>query len=297
MKLITYNDKQGGGTRVGAVVDQRDVFDLGDIAPDMISLLEGGDDALGKAAEVVASGRAAATLADVELLAPIPWPRKLLALAGNYQEHLAECGWDEKEKDLAAPFVFMKPGTTVLPPGGTILQTRMTDQLDHEVELGVVIGKDAKRVSTDEAPAHIAGYTVTNDISSRRILGYPEDRQVNERTKFFDWLIGKWQDTACPMGPWIVTRDELGDGSGLDLKLTVNGDIRQESSTSAMIYNAAEIVSFISQFLTLQPGDVICTGTPHGVGLGSGRYLEPGDKLVATIAGIGDLCNDIGQEA
>jgi 2-keto-4-pentenoate hydratase/2-oxohepta-3-ene-1,7-dioic acid hydratase in catechol pathway len=193
------------------------------------------------------------------------------------------------------PFLFMKPNSTTLPPGGVIRRSKMTDQLDWELELGVVIGQPAKRVPVERALDAVAGYTITNDISSRRLLHGGEAKDQDWQ-RFFDWLVGKWQDTSLPMGPCLVTKDEIPDPQNLRLTLTVNGVVKQDGNTSQMIHSVGEIVAFASQFLTLQPGDVLCTGTPAGVGKARGEFLQPGDKIVSRIEGIGEITNTVEDE-
>jgi 2-keto-4-pentenoate hydratase/2-oxohepta-3-ene-1,7-dioic acid hydratase in catechol pathway len=293
MKLATFVSGNQE-PRVGGVADDK-VHDLGSIADGMVAFLEGGRAALDQARLIVEKGsNVAGSLSDVTLKAPIPWPPKIIALAGNYQKHIVEGGGQEKDKATATPQLFMKPGTTVLDPGGTILHSRMTDQMDHEVELGVVIGKKAKYVSIEESLDHVAGYTVTIDVSSRRLIDMGDNRNLGPAEKFFDWLTGKWADTALPMGPWITTRDEIPDPQALNMKLSVNGTVKQDGSTSEMIHPVKYIVSFVSKFLTLQPGDIICTGTPHGVGSARGEFLKPGDEVVTSIESIGEIRNTVG---
>jgi len=292
MRLITYQ-RSGGAPAIGAVQNDQ-VHDLSDIAPTMETFLAQGDAGLAKARARLSS-RPACTLDEVRLLAPLLDPPKILCLAGNYQKHVLEAGRAAKEKSRVTPFLFMKPATTILGPGGVIRRSRMTDQLDWELELGVVIGKPAKNVSPEHALDAVAGYTVANDISSRRLLHGGEVKDQDWQ-KFFDWLVGKWQDTSLPMGPWIVTKDEIPDPQRLKLRLSVNGAVKQDSTTAGMIHGVAEIVAFASQFLSLQPGDVILTGTPAGVGKARGEFLKPGDTVVSSIEGIGEITNVVESE-
>jgi 2-keto-4-pentenoate hydratase/2-oxohepta-3-ene-1,7-dioic acid hydratase in catechol pathway len=293
MRLITYR-LPGKAPAIGALHDNS-VFDLTSIAPTLNQFLAAGESALASARKRL-SGTPSHKLAEIELLAPLPNPPKILCLAGNYQAHVTETGRKAKEKSRVTPFLFMKPATTVLPPGGVIRRSRMTDQLDWELELGVVIGKTAKNIPVESALDCIAGYTVTNDISSRRLLHGGEVKDQDWQ-KFYDWLVGKWQDTSLPMGPCLVTKDEIPDPQNLRLTLKVNDVVKQDGITSQMIHSVAEIIAFASQFLTLQPGDIILTGTPAGVGKARGEFLKPGDKVVSAIERIGEITNTVEQES
>jgi 2-keto-4-pentenoate hydratase/2-oxohepta-3-ene-1,7-dioic acid hydratase in catechol pathway len=158
-----------------------------------------------------------------------------------------------------------------------------------------VIGRHCKNVDEADALQFVAGYTVVNDITDRKFTPNPS-RKARERDKFFDWLHGKWHDTFCPMGPCIVSADSIRDPQSLDIGLTVNGGEKQNSNTSQMVYSVAAVVSFLSRFVTLEPGDIISTGTPSGVGSATGTYLRQGDVVRATIAGIGTLENPVEAE-
>ena len=193
-------------------------------------------------------------------------------------------------KTERSPWLFMKPATTVIgPEQPVILPTHLSDQIDWECELGVVIGAVARAVPAERALDYVAGYTVFNDISARRINHPPGYHQRSDRDRFHDWLHGKWFDTFGPMGPCLVTRDEIPDPQKLQLELRLNGEVQQHASTANMIYGVAELIAFISGFLTLEPGDLISTGTPSGVGHAKGRFLRAGDVLEAEILGIGML--------
>ncbi len=236
-------------------------------------------------------------LGDVRLLTPIGSPRKILLLAGNYAAHVVERGGSVAEREETFPYVFMKPPTTTLShPGDTVLIPRGSpDHVDWECELGVVIGRRCRGVSEAEALDHVAGYTVINDITDRKFQPNP-GRKPRERDKFFDWLHGKWHDTFCPVGPCILSADAVADPQTFPLRLTVNGEVKQSATTGQMVFPVAAIVSFISQFVTLEPGDLIATGTPSGVGSATGTYLKPGDVVRASVGGIGTLENPIGSE-
>lgn len=247
--------------------------------------------------DLVARSELAIDLQDVQLLVPIASPPKLLFLAGNYAKHIAERGGTAAERQETFPYVFSKPpSTTLTHPGEPILIPRISpDHIDWECELGVVMGRHCRSVSEQEALGYVAGYTVVNDISDRKFQPNPT-RTPRERDKFFDWLHGKWHDTFCPMGPCIVSADAVKNPQNLSIKLTVNGQIKQDGTTADMVFPVASIISFISQFVTLEPGDVIATGTPAGVGSASGTFLKPGDLVRATILPVGTLENPVEAE-
>jgi 2-keto-4-pentenoate hydratase/2-oxohepta-3-ene-1,7-dioic acid hydratase in catechol pathway len=237
-------------------------------------------------------------LEDVQLLVPIANPPKLLFLAGNYAKHVTERGGTVVERQETFPYVFMKPpSSTLTSPGDPIVIPRVSPhQIDWECELGVIIGRHCRGVSESEALKCVAGYTVVNDISDRAFKPNP-GRKPRKRDKFFDWMHGKWHDTFCPMGPCILSACAVRDPQAMPLKLTVNGQIKQESTTAEMVFPVAAIIAFLSQFVTLEPGDVIATGTPSGVGSATGSFLKPGDIVRATIAPIGTLENPVEGEA
>jgi 2-keto-4-pentenoate hydratase/2-oxohepta-3-ene-1,7-dioic acid hydratase in catechol pathway len=191
----------------------------------------------------------------------------------------------------------MKPPTTTLnDPGGTIRIPRVSpDHIDYEAELGVVIGRRCRDVEEADALDYVAGYTIVNDITDRKYMPNP-GRKPRERDKFFDWLHGKWHDTFCPVGPCLLSTDAVPDPQALPIRLTVNGETKQDGSTGQMIFPVAAVISFISRFVTLEPGDLISTGTPSGVGSSTGVYLKPGDVVVAEIGGIGRLENPVEAE-
>jgi 2-keto-4-pentenoate hydratase/2-oxohepta-3-ene-1,7-dioic acid hydratase in catechol pathway len=247
--------------------------------------------------DVIAREELTVPIEDVQLLVPIAHPPKLLLLAGNYAKHVAERGGTAAERRETFPHVFMKPPSTALThPGEPIVIPRVSpDHIDWECELGTVIGRHCRGIAEAEALSCVAGYTVINDISDRDFKPNPH-RKPRERDKFFDWMHGKWHDTFCPMGPCILSADVVPDPQSLPLKLTVNGQIKQEATTGEMIFPVAAVISFLSQFITLEPGDVIATGTPSGVGSATGTFLKPGDLVRATIAPIGMLENPVEAE-
>ena len=244
--------------------------------------------------DIIRREELAIAIDDVRLLVPIKSPCKLLLLAGNYAAHVAERGGIAAERSETFPYVFMKPpSTTLTHPGEPVIIPRISpDHVDWECELGVIIGRRCRRVEEAEALDYVAGYTVVNDISDRKFQPNP-GRKPRERDRFFDWLHGKWHDSFCPMGPCVLTADSVEDPQDFSVRLTVNGEVKQNASTAQMVFPVAAIVSFLSQFVTLEPGDIISTGTPSGVGSSTGTYLKPGDILRASISGIGTLENPV----
>ena len=238
----------------------------------------------------LASSTAKSSVAPVEakLAAPLLYPGKVLCAGANYYDHMAEMGFPGVKKETQRLFFFFKPPrNAVVGPGATVTMPRGTRKYDWEIELAAVIGKTARYVSVQNALSHVAGYTVAIDLSAR------DFNQAPDQFYKFDWVAGKATDTACPMGPWIVPAEALGDVQNVGLKLAVNGTVKQDSSTSQMIYSVAEQIARASELMTLDPGDVVLTGTPAGVGVPKGTFLAPGDRIDAEIAGIGTLSVEI----
>jgi len=237
-------------------------------------------------------GKAVASLdpAAIELLVPIPKPNKILLLAGNYAEHIVERGGVAAERAETFPYVFTKPPSTTLNhPGRPVRIPKVSpDAIDWELELAVIIGQKCKSVREPDALKYVAGYTIVNDISNRKFRPNP-GRKKRERDTFFDWLHGKWFDSFCPCGPCIVSADAIADPQALPLKLTLNSQTRQDGNTGQMIFPVAALIEFISELMTLEPGDIISTGTPSGVGSATGTFLKPGDVMRGSIGGIGTL--------
>lgn len=231
------------------------------------------------------------------LLVPISDPPKLLLLAGNYARHVEERGGIAAERAETFPYVFWKPpSTTLTNPGDPILLPSCSAEgIDWECELGVVIGRRGRHIAEADALSYVAGYTVVNDISDRQFRPNP-NRKPRDRDVFFDWLMGKWHDSFCPMGPCLVSADAVPDPQRLEIHLEVNGQEKQAGSTSQMIFPVAAIIAFLSSFVTLEPGDVISTGTPAGVGSARGEFLRPGDLVRASIEGIGVLENPVSSD-
>lgn len=221
--------------------------------------------------------------------APIRTVPKLLALAGNYHKHIAESGFSDQQKGLWTPQIFWKPSTAILAPGGSVALRPNNVFFDWEVELAVVIGRHGRDIPAQQAMNYIFGYTIINDLSERKFNSNLDNRDKRDFDTFFDWLIGKWFDGSAPLGPEIVTADEIPDPHNLNIRLLLNGEIMQDSNTSYMITKIPETIAAISSVLTLEPGDVIAMGTPEGVGFARGRPLRPGDHMQAEIESLGVL--------
>ncbi len=304
MKLATYRHKES--TSCGIMTEQG-VLDIPSAWKEpnpprsVLNILERGTACLNRLGSVVTAGREALPLESVTLLAPLPRPGKLLALAGNYAEHIREAshergfkvGLSESARQTTVPRPFLMPPTVVCGPGDTLAWPAYSKEIDYELELAVVIGKRAKSVEAHEAMDYVAGYTIANDVSARSVT-FKEGRGKRPWDEFYDWLNGKWADGFLPMGPYLVTADEIADVQNLDMTLKVNGQIRQNANTTQMIYPVADIVSFCSHLMTLEPGDIISTGTPSGVGLATGNFLKAGDTIECTIQGLGTLTNALG---
>ncbi len=285
MKLATFT--QAGATRIG-VMDGEAIVDLSAAAPslptEMCAFLAAGADALAAARQ--AAGRASAArlaLADVAVEAPILRPPKILAVGLNYRDHIAETGMQTPKY----PMIFNKQSTAVTGPDTAIHVPRVSGDVDYEGELAVVIGRFCRHVPKNRAAEVIAGYTIAHDVSVR-------DWQRRVPT----FTMGKSFDTHCPLGPYLVTADEVGDPHALDLKTWVNGEMRQSSNTCQLLFDCFDLVEHLSTAFTLEPGDVISTGTPGGVGFAMKppKYLKPGDRVKIAIDKLGVLENRVVAE-
>ena len=286
MKLVTYKPR-GASAQLGAIVDGK-VINLaeasgGALPNDMRAFLALGDDGL-KLAKKVATKKVAAShgvaLGDVKLMAPITNPKKVVAIGLNYLDHIKESNAQVPK----LPIMFTKYTTSIVGPGDEVRwDPALTAKVDWEVELAVVIGKAAYRVSEADALNYVAGYTACNDVSARDLQTERGDQ----------WIRGKSLDTFCPLGPCIVTKDEIADPHNLKLKTIVNGKVMQDSNTSQLLFKLPYLIHYLSQAFTLLPGDVIITGTPPGVGMGMKPpvFLKDGDVMTVEVEGIGELTN------
>lgn len=327
MKLATYTPK-GAQTHqpgLGAIIGE-EMIDLnyayalylrevegemrayelasGRIPRDMIGFFQGGEKAIDAANRTVkfmkdnknhdvkgiSGEKLLYALADVKLLAPISRPGKILAAGKNYAEHVMEAEKDKGSSSDLPPFPrgFVKVSSVIIGPDDPVEIAHVTQQLDYEVELAIVIGKRGRYIPKDKAYEYIVGYTILNDVSAR-------DIQLME-SKYGNHMLGKNMDTLCPMGPWIVLKDEVPDPMNLKIQLKVNGQLRQNSNTSNMIHAIPAIIERWS-WVTLDPGDIIATGTPEGVALGGKfPYLRAGDEMECIIERLGTLRNPVVME-
>lgn len=288
MKLVTY--RENGAEKVGALTkDGTAILPLP--VPDMNTLIETMTLSQLSSAVTAAEGSGASVaLADVELLAPIPRPRQdVLCLGMNYKAHASEAAKydaDAFTKEKPAAVYFSKRVSEAVAPGGVIQSHQdLVERLDYEVELGVILGKTAKHVNAAEAGDYIFGYTVLNDVSARDV-----------QTGHKQWYFGKSLDGFTPMGPCIVTADEIAFPPALGISSTVNGEPRQDSNTSLFLNSIQDVLEELTAGMTLLPGTIIATGTPAGVGMGFDppKFLKPGDTVSCTIEGIGTLTNPVG---
>jgi 2-keto-4-pentenoate hydratase/2-oxohepta-3-ene-1,7-dioic acid hydratase in catechol pathway len=253
---------------------------------DVLSVVAGGADAMDRVTRWLYSPPSSERLprSEVTLLAPIQRPHKIICIGLNYRDHAAESNLAVPE----TPTVFAKFSTSVIGPGAPIVLPKASTKPDYEAEFAVVIGKGGRYIPTDEWEKHVFGYTIVNDVSAR-------DFQMATT----QWMIGKTFDTFCPMGPAIVTADEIEDPHALAISLTIGGETLQSSNTSNLIFRIPQLIAYLSSVFTLEPGDIISTGTPAGVGFARTppRYLKAGDEVRVQVQGIGELVNPVVMEA
>ena len=299
MKLLMFKD--GSGRRLGVVRGDRldEVVDLSaltsvlgsqELPADLIGLIDAGGETMNRVRELVSSRKATGgppvvrALKELTLLPPLDPPRgDVLAIGRNYEKHAAESAraWGEQVKP---PTVFTKAQTSVTGPfDDIVIDPRVSEKIDWEVELGVVIGRKGANIKADEAMNHVFGYTVINDVSAR-------DIQNNWGGQFFK---GKSLDASSPVGPWVVTADEIPDPQALRVSLRVNGEVKQDGNTRDMIYPVSQLIVWLSVGMTLRPGSLIASGTPDGVGFARTppEFLKPGDLMETEVEGIGRLRN------
>jgi 2-keto-4-pentenoate hydratase/2-oxohepta-3-ene-1,7-dioic acid hydratase in catechol pathway len=300
LKLLTYTLKEIYEPRLGFIHNNQviDMEDFGEISnfplpKTMLELIDLGFELVEELNDMIAETdptffeEIAYEMDEVTFLAPIPKPRKnIIGIGLNYTEHVAESarGLDTSGKLPQKPIIFSKPPTTVTATNTEIIKnTKLTSQLDWEVELAVVIGKKGKYVSKEKAMDYVFGYTVINDVSAR------DCRREGQ------WIVSKGQDTFAPMGPILVTKDEIKNPHNLNLSLKVNGIEKQHANSKFMLFNINELIEDLSIVFTLEPGDIIATGTPAGVGAGRNpqEWLHDGDVVEATVEGIGTIVNTV----
>ena len=286
MKLVTYksDDIEGIGS-----LELDEIIPFGDdpsLPTDMLSFLEAGESATNKAMALCKNPKSKISLSDVELLAPISRPPKIIAIGLNYADHLEEVRAAGREMETpVVPMIFNKQSLSAAGPYQDVHDPKVSEMLDFEGELTFVIGKKCRHVPKEKAHEVIAGYTIANDLSVR-------DWQLRVPT----FTIGKSFDTHCPFGPAIVTPDEISDPHNLDLITEVNGEERQSSNTKHLIFNCFDLVEHLSTAFTLEPGDLILTGTPGGVGVIEGKFLKNGDTIKISISELGHIENKVINE-
>ena len=299
MKLLTYktadSEPRLGFIHNNQVIDMEDFGEISNfpLPNDMLELIDLGFEIIAEINEIIAEtskaffDEVAYEMDEVTILAPIEKPRKnIIGIGLNYTEHVAESArtLDTTGKLPQKPIIFSKPPTTVTATNTDIIKnTKLTSQLDWEVELAVVIGKKGKYVPNSDALDYVFGYTVINDISAR------DCRREGQ------WIVSKGQDTFAPMGPYLVTKDEIENPHNLNLSLKVNGVEKQNSNTKFLLFNINDLIEDLCIVFTLEPGDIIATGTPSGVGAGRNpqEWLYDGDVIEATVEGIGTIVNTV----
>ena len=288
MPLAVFS--HAGARRLGKVSGDS-VIDLSDAAPDLpatvIDYLKAGAPALERFRSVASDGPGRIPLHEVQLHAPVPNPEKYLAIGMNYSDHGAEArqlGLDVPEYQLW----FNKQVSCITGPFDDVVHPKVTEKMDYEAELAVVIGRECRYVTADEAPSVIGGYMVANDVSAR-------DWQMRTSTM----TLGKSFDTHGPIGPWLTLAHEIEDPHRLAIRMLVNGEVRQNADTSQLIHNIYEQIAYLSQVMTLKPGDILATGTPSGVGVARKPpvFLQPGDVMRVEIEGLGHIENRVVAEA
>lgn len=276
MRLATFV-RPGGLPEPGVVVGDELIPLSGAGFGCTVSVIAGGAAALEKAAAV--SGPRI-PLGSAKLMAPIPRPPKIICVGLNYRDHAIESNMPIP----SIPTIFTKFATSVIGPGDTVVLPKKTAQPDYEAEFAFVIGKGGRNIPADKWQDHVFGYMNVNDVSARDI-----------QLATSQWVMGKTFDTFCPMGPWIVTADEIADPHNLDISITVSGEVLQHSNTKHLIFRIPTLIEYLSSVFTLEPGDVISTGTPAGVGFARKppRFLRQGDEMIVKVEGLGELRNPV----
>src|SRR3954449_971530 len=284
MRLVTF--EADGKTRPGVLTESNGIFDLSAAGfNSMLDVIEAAALDPKKIQSLIASSTpdTAYSLGTVKLLAPIPKPRKLICVGLNYRDHAAETGSEIPD----VPTIFNKFATAVIAPGDNIVLPKVSTKPDYEAEFAFVIGKGGRHIPAEAWTEHVFGYTIVNDVSAR-----------DYQRATTQWLMGKTFDTFAPMGPWIVTANEIPDPHNLDIQMEINGEILQNSNTRELIFKIPDLIAFLSSVFTLEPGDIISTGTPAGVGVARTppRFLKPGDDVTVRIPAIGELRNPVVAE-
>jgi 2-keto-4-pentenoate hydratase/2-oxohepta-3-ene-1,7-dioic acid hydratase in catechol pathway len=278
VKLVSFEFFTERTARPGLLLDDA-ILDLTPLGvPDAQSAIAVGPTALQQALDMPDTSRISAS--SVHLLAPIPRPPRVFCVGLNYRDHAIESKMDIPK----VPTIFIKLASAVIGPNEPVRIPSLTNQPDYEVEFAIVIGKAGRNIAKENWQEHVFGYTILNDVSARDV-----------QLATSQWILGKSFDTFCPIGPAIVTADEIADPHNLDIKMTISGEVLQHSNTRELIFKAPELISYISAVTALEPGDIISTGTPAGVGLGRTpqRWLQPGETMIAEVEGLGQLINPV----
>jgi 2-keto-4-pentenoate hydratase/2-oxohepta-3-ene-1,7-dioic acid hydratase in catechol pathway len=278
MRFVTF---QHNGHQHAGIVSNDSVISLKPAGyADVISVVGGGPEALRKTAELAANPPADATfpLKSLKLCAPIPAPTKIICVGLNYRDHAIE----SKMEIPTRPTIFSKYNNTVIGSGDNIVLPKNSEKPDYEAEFAFVIGKGGRHIKAENWKDHVFGYMNLNDVSARDV-----------QLAVSQWVMGKTFDTFAPMGPYLVTADEIADPHNLTISLTVNGETLQNSNTKELIFKIPDLIEFLSSIMTLEPGDIVSTGTPSGVGFSYNppKWLKPGDEVVVTVQGLGELRN------
>jgi 2-keto-4-pentenoate hydratase/2-oxohepta-3-ene-1,7-dioic acid hydratase in catechol pathway len=281
MKFVTF-EREGVRPAAGVLLGDRVVSLAGAGFSDMLAVLGSGQPGRAKIENFTYNppGEAVFPLSSVRLLAPVPRPPKLICVGLNYRDHAAET----RQEIPKVPTIFAKFSNVVIGPGAPIVLPKNSHKPDYEAEFMFVIGTGGRHIAAEDWQRHVFGYTVFNDVSAR-------DFQMASS----QWMMGKTFDTFAPMGPALVSADEIADSHQLDITLSIAGEVLQRSNTRELIFKIPELVAFLSSVVTLEPGDVVATGTPSGVGFARKppRYLQPGEEVVVTIQGVGELRNPV----
>jgi 2-keto-4-pentenoate hydratase/2-oxohepta-3-ene-1,7-dioic acid hydratase in catechol pathway len=285
MKFVTFR-RSGSAPEPGILADNRVIGLSGAGYTSLLDVIAKWETAK-SAIEKYASGAPQGDVSDasaVTLLAPIPRPQKLICVGLNYRDHAIE----SKMEIPSVPTIFNKFASSVIGPGDNIVLPRNSQKPDYEAEFAFVIGKGGRHVPADKWQDHVFGYTIVNDVSAR-------DFQMATS----QWLMGKTFDTFAPMGPAIVTADEITDPHNLDIRMTISGEVLQSSNTRELIFRIPQLIEYLSSVFTLEPGDIVSTGTPAGVGFGHKppRWLKQGDECVVSVQGLGELRNPVVLES
>lgn len=278
MKLVCFEFFTERAPRPGLLLDDA-ILDLTPLGmADSVSAIAAGADALRQAIDM--PGTSLISRSGVHLLAPIPQPPRIFCIGLNYRDHAVE----SKMEIPKVPTVFLKLASAVIGPEEPVRIPAMTQQPDYEVEFAIVIGKPGRNIAKEDWLEYVFGYTILNDVSARDV-----------QLATSQWTLGKSFDTFCPIGPAIVTADEIPDPHNLDIQLSIGGEVLQHSNTRELIFKAPELIAWISSVTALEPGDIISTGTPAGVGLGRNpqRWLRPGETMIAAVQGLGQLVNSV----